>query len=104
MALSLIVTALATWRIAVLFFFDAGPWDIFARLRYNVGVYLPEDQRGFWARQLSCFYCLSLWSALFCTLVWAFWWYALIPFALSGTALLLSGAGRMIWHKMNDDG
>lgn len=103
MAVSLIVTALATWRIAVLFFYDVGPWDVFDKIRFNAGCYLDPENRGFWAKQLCCFYCLTLYASLFCTLVWALWWYALIPFALSGTALLLSGAGRMIWHEMNKD-
>ena len=40
-----------------------------------------------------------LWVGLGVALVAWLWWYALIPFALSGAAILLSGGGRVIWKE-----
>lgn len=102
MLVSLIVAVLACWRFTTLLYYEQGPWDCFDRLRYKVGAYLPEEQRGFLAKQLSCFWCISLWVGLFVTLIWWLWWYALIPFAISGAVVLLSGGGRVIWHEMVD--
>jgi hypothetical protein len=97
---ALVVMALATWRIAALFFFDSGPWDVFERLRYLAGVY--KDPQPFWGKQLSCLWCCSLWSGLFCGICGIIWWPILLPFALSGAAMALSSGGRMLWHKMNE--
>lgn len=96
----LAVMALATWRIACLFYYDKGPWDMFERLRSRAGVYpVPTT---FWAKQLDCFWCVTVWAGLFCALIGWLWWYALLPFALSGAAVLLSGGGRIIWRSITE--
>jgi hypothetical protein len=99
--LEFLVAVLATWRIAVLFFYDPGPWDCFEKLRFKAGVYL--EPKPFWGQQLACFYCVTLYAALVCSIVLWLYWYALVPFALSGAALLLSHGGRMIWREMNSE-
>lgn len=94
----LAVAALATWRIAVMLYFEHGPWDVWDRLRYRAGVY--EEPKPFWGKQLSCFWCCTFLAALVCAAIAWLWWYALLPFALSGAASLLSGGGRIIWREM----
>ena len=56
------------------------------------------------ARQISCFWCVTFWLAWPVAAVAWFWWYALIPFALSGAVILLSGGGRIIWKETVSDG
>ena len=75
---------LVVWRITHLFNREAGPGDIFTRLRQWVGA-------GFLGQLLDCFYCLSLWVALpFAALIGRTWLerFLLWP-ALSGAAILL---------------
>ena len=90
MALNVIVGVLACWRLAVLFYYENGPGNVFYRLRYRVG------------GALDCFWCVTLWTGLLITpfVVW-FWW-PLLPLALSGGAMLLSQGGRVIWRQMMD--
>lgn len=85
----LTVAVLATWRIS--------SW-----------VWMEKGAQGFreficrWpraARQLSCFWCVTVWAAIPCALIAWLWWYALIPLALSGAAVLLSGGGRTVWRE-----
>ena len=83
----LFVGILATWRIAAWLYLDGDArWVQKARARYE------------W---LSCFWCVTLRVALILTLVILLdWWYILVPFALSGGAMLLSQGGRVIWRDM----
>lgn len=88
----LAVAALATWRISTWLWMDKG----------------AERVREFlcrwpWmARQVSCFWCVTFWIGLLCAVVaWACW-YVLVPFALSGAAILLSGGGRTVWREMTE--
>ncbi len=54
-----IIGALATWRITVLFARDAGPWDVFKRLRKITRL----------SKLLSCPFCVSVWAgALVCVI------------------------------------
>jgi hypothetical protein len=65
----LIVSVLATWRVAHLVSREDGPFDVIVKLRVRAG-------SGFAGRLMDCPYCLSLWIAM--------------PFALilSGSVLL----------------
>ena len=97
--LRLIVASLATWRITALLWYDNGPFDVFLKLRVRVGAHeIPPVT--FWGKLLGCFWCTSFWVALVCTAVAWLWWYALLPFALSGAAILLSGGGRILLREM----
>ena len=51
-----LLAALAVWRITHLFSKEDGPWDMMLKLRRAPG--------GFLRKLLSCFYCLSVWTAL----------------------------------------
>ena len=101
MMTTLAVAALATWRLAVALYYEAGPWDMWDRLRYKAGAY--QEPPPFWGAQLRCFWCCTFLASLPCALVAWLWWPALVPFALSGAAMLLSGGGRIVWHKMVED-
>lgn len=100
---TLIVAILATWRITALLYYDYGPWDVFLKLRERAGVWIVDENGKpvtFWGKLFTCFWCLSLWVGL-CVTPLALWcWWILLPFALSGAAVLLSGGGRVIWRTM----
>lgn len=101
---------LATWRITALLYWDNGPWYIFLRLREwaTAMQHILDDERAiltvprhpFWHDLFGCFWCLSLWVGILLTPLAIWCWWVLIPFALSGAAILLSGGGRIIWRTM----
>ena len=86
----LVVAALATWRVSVWLWTEKS------------GQGARELLCGWpWAaRQVSCFWCVSFWAGLLCGLVAWLWWPALVPLALSGAAMLLSGGGRIVWKEI----
>ena len=64
---SLVTFGLATWRISSMLVNEAGPWDIFLKLREANGI-THDDQKnkviipdGFWGSFYSCIWCNSLW-------------------------------------------
>jgi hypothetical protein len=65
----LIISILATWRIAHLITSEDGPFDLIVRLRARAG-------EGFVGQLMDCPYCLSMWVA--------------IPFAFSLAASFLA--------------
>jgi len=81
---ALIIGILVTWRVTHLVVYEAGPWDVFGRLRRSAG-------NGIFAELLGCFYCFSLWAAA--PLAWllaATWTHRLLLWpAFSGGAILL---------------
>jgi hypothetical protein len=118
----LIVGALATWRISILIWYEDGPFDVYKSIRDYIALKgTPKMMHGglnselwfkhnyFWEyilHQVECFWCISFWVSLPISLLIILpWhqWVILIPFALSGVATLLSGAGRTIWRASNDN-
>lgn len=66
----LFVLALATWRIANLLVNEAGPFDLFGRLRAGLGIDYDPLKEEFYnrsggevAEMLLCIYCTSIWVA-----------------------------------------
>ncbi len=88
----LLIVSLATWRLACLLHAEDGPWAIFDRLRYWAGTY--REPQPFLGQLLGCFWCLSVWIGLLCGLIGYYAWPVLLPFALSGAAILLDAAIR----------
>ena len=87
----LIVGILATWRIAAWLYFDG-----------DAKVLQAARARFEW---LSCFWCVTMRVAIVLTpVILLDGWYYLVPFALSGGAMLLSQGGRVIWRDMVDGG
>lgn len=66
--LRLILLSLATWRISSLLVREGGPGDMFAYLRYRVGVRYDEHSNPYGTTFLStiftCIFCLSMWIGL----------------------------------------
>jgi hypothetical protein len=53
----LVLAILGVWRITHLLHAEAGPADVFMRLRKGLGSNIA-------GKAMDCFYCLSLWTAL----------------------------------------
>jgi hypothetical protein len=87
LALRLIVAALATWRVTSLLVNEAGPWEMFARLRGAAGVGLSQDLLP---SILQCFWCCSVWVGIVITVIaiLPIWW-VLVPLALSAVAVVI---------------
>ena len=69
-----IIIGLAAWRLAHMLVKEAGPFDIFVRLRHLVGIsqIVIQDERGTdiawtaantFAEGLMCIWCVSVWTA-----------------------------------------
>lgn len=97
--LAIIILSLATWRLAVMFAKETGPFHIFEKLRIWSGI--QHDQDGnvlvvpnkFFAELLSCVWCASVWCAFFWTVLYLTFpaitpWLGL-TFALSALAILI---------------
>jgi hypothetical protein len=80
----MIVGVLGVWRVTHLLSEEAGPLEIFRRLRRLAG-------EGFWGQLFGCFYCMSVWVAAPFAVLLAEGWKerVLLWLALSGAAILL---------------
>lgn len=97
-----LLSLLATYRLTAMLNNEAGPADLFTRLRARAGVQFDKYSNPFGTNWLSkgilCFYCLSVWiatlivialvAAAFLHVLEAFL-IVLAPFALSGGAVYL---------------
>lgn len=52
----MIVAALAVWRLAHMLRYEAGPWDVFIRIREKLG-------NGVFGKAMDCVACMSIWLA-----------------------------------------
>lgn len=98
---------IAIWRVSNLFVNEAGPFNVFLRLRKWAGII--HDDAGlafmipdkFMAQLLSCIWCFSIWVSFFVTVLWLLspeWSLKLcVPFALSGGACLIE-----VFRKKSD--
>ena len=53
----MLVAALAVWRLAHMFRYEAGPWDVFIRIREKLG----DNVLG---KAMDCVACMSIWLAV----------------------------------------
>jgi hypothetical protein len=83
----MIIGILAVWRITHLLTSEHGPAGLLTRLRQRLGA-------GFWGDLVSCFYCLSLWTAAPAAWLAAGSWRQKLAawLAFSGGAILLERA------------
>lgn len=83
--ISIIILALATWRLSHMLVIEDCPYRLCARLRHLVG------------GALMCIYCTSLWISVLMLVLWYTDLYVIVyVFAISGLALIMrsyTGAG-----------
>lgn len=53
----IVIAIIGAWRLAHMFNQEAGPWDIFIRLRDRLG-------SGVFGKAMDCIACMSVWLAL----------------------------------------
>lgn len=106
--MDIIILILTTWRISSLLVDEGGPFDLFGRLRYLLGVrYHNIDSSAYGenvvSEALSCIWCTSFWVGL--VLAICYWtipvyttWLCL-PLALSGGAIIFSEV--IAWLQSN---
>ena len=92
-----VILSLATWRVSKLLTGEAGPFNVFLKIRKASGIvhldYTPyQIPDTFFAQLLSCVWCTSVWVGT----LWFVAWYLApketeliaIPLALSAVAIL----------------
>jgi hypothetical protein len=94
--LEFIILALATWRLTSLLVWEDGPFEVFAKLRYRLGVRYDDLSQAYgtnWlAKGVVCPACASVWFGTFWAIAYLLWpqtWWAALPFALSAGAILV---------------
>lgn len=96
---NILILALATWRLSALLVYEAGPFDLFIRIRKLAGIGHDDSGRPdmwpdrYFAKLLSCVWCLSVQVAIVATILFAIFGnlviIVLIPFALSSLAIMV---------------
>lgn len=89
--LTALIVGLAGWRVANLFIFENGPFEIFSRFRKLIGI-RPGPIEGFLPTLFSCIYCLSVWTALGAYVVYTIIPEAAIVIAASTVVILVDKA------------
>jgi hypothetical protein len=96
--LNILILILATWRLSALLTDEAGPFDVFAHLRWLVGVRIDDVGQPYGANVLACgllcLRCTSVWIGASWAVLYYIWpdmafWLAL-PFALSAGAISMN--------------
>lgn len=89
--INLILAVLAAWRITSAINREKIGQPIRAKLAKEreqaLGMYSYGD--GFLAELIMCFYCLSFWVSIFCTVSYLFFPIFLYPFAISSLVILV---------------
>ena len=97
-AIDLIVMAFAIWRISSMLVAEDGPWEIFSRLRYVLGI-KPDDMGVDYptnevAKALMCVWCTSVWISIVVSILAHFNQglvvAILLPLCLSGVAIVVN--------------
>lgn len=82
---------LSLWRLTNLLVYEEGPFDVFKKIRDVVGINPDEvDQKGYWAKLLSCHLCCSLMLSL---VTWPFFLASPLYFTLAAGWL---GVGTIV--------
>jgi hypothetical protein len=99
-----VLLALATWRLTSLLVQEEGPWGIFVKLRYALGVRYDEHSVAYGLTTLAalftCMWCASVWTGAIACIGYLISPPIVrllsLPLALSAAALLLN---RMVPHE-----
>lgn len=95
--MTIIILALATWRLASLLVYEEGPFSAFLELRKLAGVIhdaenkVMGDDGSFLGRLLNCFWCTSIWAALIPAMLLAesYWeWFVFVLAASAGAIMI----------------
>jgi hypothetical protein len=94
-----LIIGLATWRVTSLFVHEAGPWDVFVRVRDLMGFEHDEGHvigtpQGFWGGLFSCVWCLSMWVAPVIGILFLIAPVIVFVIALSSLAILIDKHAR----------
>lgn len=94
--LHLLVIGLATYRIALLLVEEAGPFEVFGKLRHAVGVRYDAKSEQYATNELAklflCVWCMSIWVGVIITILLYFFpeftkWVS-APLAFSALSIL----------------
>lgn len=106
-----LILALAAWRLAYMLVSEVGPFSVFARLRYRIGVRsVPVTQpdgrmavgkvaSNTAAELFLCIWCMSVWTALLLlalVLLSPALWFIPVVLALSAGAILVQEVGQWL--------
>lgn len=98
---TLLILALATWRLSSLLACEEGPADILAKLRLRLGVKFDKESKPYGTNSLSkgvlCPWCSSIWFGAAWALLWCAWpqaWLLALPLALSAGAIMVEKYAR----------
>jgi hypothetical protein len=87
-----ILAALAVWRITSLLVDEEGPFDVFEKLRWAVGLKPGAEAKTFLQKTFSCAWCMSVYVAL--------------PFALFSDHFIIAwlgySGGAILIHSVID--
>lgn len=94
--LDIILLGLATWRVTSLLVWEDGPFEVFARLRYRLGVRYDEHSVAYgtnwFAKGVICPACASVWFGILWGVAYLLWHPAVffaLPLALSAMSIAL---------------
>lgn len=93
--MSYLIMALATWRLTSLFVNEAGPFNMFKWLREKTGITHHDDgeianiPERFWAKLLSCVWCLSIWMAIIVYFIYQYCEIIVIILAISCATIVI---------------
>jgi hypothetical protein len=100
--LEFVILGLATWRVSALFSKEAGPFDVFKRIRELAGIQHDADGNVFmiphklFAELLSCVWCTSIWVGAF----WAVMWFVSPPITIGASLLFAISTVAIIIDKL----
>lgn len=95
--MDIIILILATWRISSLLVDELGPFEMFDRIRYRLGVRYNDKNipyaRNELAELFTCIWCMSVWIGLLIAILYVtiphYTTVLLMPFALSAGAIII---------------
>lgn len=86
----IVITVIGVWRLTHMFNQEAGPWDIFIRLRDRLGV-------GVLGKAMDCIACMSVWLA--CMVYIPGIRYFMIIMAISGMVMIMEAIYGLLRRK-----
>ena len=89
----IIVASLGVWRLAHMLKYEAGPWDVFIRIRERLG-------NGFLGKLMDCIWCSSVWLAIIFFVPGTK--YLVIVLAISALSIFLERAHELMLRPETD--